>query len=76
MCIRDRERPELEAWTHDVILSGDGYSFCLHLPGNTAEHARELALTTCLLYTSMPDSRAFARSCGRGRMVAHKLRER
>lgn len=40
------KRPELEAWTHDVTLSGDGYSFCLHLPGNTADPARELALTT------------------------------
>ncbi len=40
------ERPKLEAWTHDVSLSGDGYSFCLHLPGNTADPARELTLTT------------------------------
>ena len=40
------ERPELEAWAHDVSLSGDGYSFCLHVPDRNEDPARELALST------------------------------
>lgn len=41
------ERPELEAWAHDVSLSAEGYSFGLRLPdGKHGETARDLRLTT------------------------------
>ena len=41
------ERPELEAWAHDVSLSAEGYSFGLRLPdGKHGEMARDLRLTT------------------------------
>ena len=41
------ERPELEAWAHDVSLSAEGYSFGLRLPdGKHGDTARDLRLTT------------------------------